>query len=61
MTAILPSIAASELVGIVEARPASLRRLSREMCLAWNPRLLRIRTALEPARKLFGAVFRIGD
>ncbi len=61
MAAILPTIAAVEILGdgIVEVNSSSLKRLGREMCLAWNPRLLRIRTALEPACRTFAAAFRI--
>jgi len=61
MAAILPSIAGTELgrVGIKEVKAVPLKSFGREICLAWNPRLLRIRTALEKAGSTFAQVFRI--
>lgn len=53
--AILPSLAAAELEssGAVELRVDHLKSLSRELVLAWNPRLARIRTALARAIPIF--------
>jgi DNA-binding transcriptional LysR family regulator len=61
VAAILPSIASVELErsGIKEVKAAALKSFEREMCLAWNPRLLRIRTALAKAEKRFTEVFRL--
>lgn len=61
MAAILPSIAGVELgrAGIKEVKAAPLKSFGREICLAWNPRLLRIRTALDKAERTFAQVFRI--
>jgi len=61
MAAILPSIASVELkrAGIREVKAASLKSFGREVCLAWNPRLLRIRTALNKAERTFAEVFQI--
>ena len=58
---ILPSIAAVDLKRMKarEVKLAALGSLKREMCLAWNPRLLRIRTALGRASKVFSEAFRI--
>jgi len=51
--AVLPTLATSDLPpkGFVEIGGAPLRSLSRELVLAWNPRLLRVRPA---AGKLLG-------
>ena len=59
--AILPALATADLPakGFVEIGGASLRGLSRELVLAWNPRLARVRPA---AAKLLGkleAAFRL--
>ena len=61
MAAVLPSMAAVELgrAGIKEVAAAPLKSFGREICLAWNPRLLRIRTALDKAERTFAEVFRI--
>ncbi len=61
MAAVLPSIAGVELgrTGIREVKAAPLKSFGREICLAWNPRLLRIRTALAKAERTFAQVFRI--
>ena len=61
MAAILPSIAGVELgrAGIKEVKAAPLKSFGREICLAWNPRLLRIRTALDKAERIFAQAFRI--
>ena len=61
MAAVLPSIARVELgrAGIKEVKAAPLKSFGREICLVWNPRLLRIRTALEKAERIFGQAFRI--
>jgi DNA-binding transcriptional LysR family regulator len=64
MAAILPSIAGVELkrAGISEVKAAPLKSFGWEICLAWNPRLLRIRTALGKAERAFAEVFRVdGD
>jgi DNA-binding transcriptional LysR family regulator len=52
LAAILPTLAAGELRGAKarEFRLDILSALEREMCIAWNPRLLRIRPALEPIK-----------
>jgi len=49
---ILPRLAAQELqkIGLREVEASALETLERELCLAWNPRHFRIRTALEKAR-----------
>ncbi len=56
--AILPSIAAAELLvpGVAELKPELLRSLSRRIVLAWNPRLARIRAVLEKAIPVFHGV-----
>ena len=61
VAAILPSIAAVDLerLGAKEMRFAALDGLRREFCLAWNPRVLRIRTVLDRASKVLGQAFRI--
>jgi len=61
MAAILPSVAAAELKdsAIQESKIPALDSLSRQMCLAWNPRTLRIRQALEKARQVFSVEFRV--
>ena len=61
MGAILPSVAAVDLerLGAKEMRFAALDGLRREICLAWNPRVLRIRAALDRASKVFGQAFRV--
>jgi DNA-binding transcriptional LysR family regulator len=61
MAAVLPSIAGVELArsGIREVKGVALKSFAREMCLTWNPRLLRIRTALDKAERTFAEVFRI--
>jgi DNA-binding transcriptional LysR family regulator len=53
--ALLPSIASAELADsdVVELSPDFLRPLSREIVLAWNPRLARIRAAVEKALSAF--------
>ena len=53
MAAILPSLAAADLAaaGVREARVRFLRNLEREICLASNPRLARIRPALQQVAK----------
>lgn len=61
MAAILPSIADVELqrAGIKKSGADPLKSFGREICLAWNPRLLRIRSALDKAGKIFGEAFQI--
>ena len=51
MAAILPSPAGIELsrLGIEQIELSVLKDFEREICLAWNPRLFRIRSALEKA------------
>jgi DNA-binding transcriptional LysR family regulator len=58
---ILPSVAAVDLerVGAQEVRMGILDGLKREVWLAWNPRVLKIRTALEKASQVFRQVFRV--
>jgi DNA-binding transcriptional LysR family regulator len=58
---ILPSVAAVDLgrVGTQELRIGILEGLKREVWLAWNPRVLKIRTALEKASQVFSQVFRV--
>jgi hypothetical protein len=46
-------------LGARELKIAVLDSLRRDICLAWNPRLLRIRTALDNANKVFTQAFRI--
>jgi len=52
---ILPSMAANEMPGLaVSEVPTKLfQGLEREICLAWNPRQLHIRSALDRARGVF--------
>jgi len=61
VAAILPSVAAVDLVqrGAQELKIGILDGLRREVCLAWSPRLLRIRAALDRASKVFAQAFRI--
>jgi DNA-binding transcriptional LysR family regulator len=58
---ILPSIAAVDLnrLKAKAVEVAELDSLGREICLAWNPRVLRIRTALERAKGVLGEVLAI--
>jgi DNA-binding transcriptional LysR family regulator len=55
---ILPSFASADLVRerFVEVPLPLLKSYERIVCLAWNPRLLRLRPALEKVVKLLGAV-----
>lgn len=59
--AILPGIAAADLAGsgAVEVKPDFLRDLSRELILAWNPRLARVRIAVDSAVAVFRSTCRI--
>ena len=59
--AVLPSAAAVELarLGAQELKIGILDSLRREVCLAWSPRGLRIRPALDKASKVFAQAFRI--
>jgi hypothetical protein len=60
VAAILPSIAAVDLKRM-RARKVNLRvldTLKREICLAWNPRLLRIKRTMEEAKKALGRTLR---
>ena len=61
VAAILPSVAAVELgrLGAREMKIPVLDGLRREICLAWSPRVLRIRAALDKANKVFAQVFRV--
>ncbi|HSU57133.1 MAG TPA: hypothetical protein VLT36_24035, partial [Candidatus Dormibacteraeota bacterium] len=61
LAAVLPSIAGVELGrnGIPKVNAPPLKNFGREICLAWNPRLLRIRTALVKAERTFAQVFRL--
>lgn len=56
--AILPSLARDEFRSgnIVELQPDWLRPLGREMVLAWNPRLVRIRSAVAKAIPVISSV-----
>lgn len=56
---ILPSVAAADLerAGAQELEVGMLDGLRREVWLAWNPRVLKIRSALEKARQVFSQVF----
>jgi DNA-binding transcriptional LysR family regulator len=58
---ILPSMAAEELtkLGLVEIQAKVLQSFEREICLAWSPRQLRIRMALEKARNVFADSFQV--
>lgn len=63
VAAVLPSVAAVDL-GLLRAQELSigiLDSLKREICLAWSPRVLRIRPALDRVSKVFGQAFRIAD
>src|ERR1035437_2654743 len=59
--AVLPSVAAVDLgrLGAQELKIGILEGLRREVCLAWSPRVLRIRTALDKASKVFAQAFRV--
>ncbi len=61
VAAILPGIAAVELerLGAREVRIPVLDGLGRELCLAWSPRVLKIRSALDKVSKVFAQVFRV--
>jgi DNA-binding transcriptional LysR family regulator len=54
LAGILPSIAAAELrqMGMSEVPSEALKAFDREICIAWNPRQLRVRSALEKTRKV---------
>jgi len=58
---ILPSVAAEDLerAGAHGLRVGILDALKREVWLAWNPRVLKIRTALAKASQVFSQVFRV--
>ncbi len=58
---ILPSAAAVELgqAGVEELNVAVLDSLKRETCLAWNPRMVKIRTGLRKAGEVFSDLFRM--
>jgi LysR family transcriptional regulator, nitrogen assimilation regulatory protein len=61
VAAVLPSVAVVELgrLGAKEIRFPVLDGLKREICLAWSPRLMRIRPALDNTSKVFAQVFKI--
>ena len=63
MAAVLPNAAAVDLarLGAQELRIGILDSLRREVCLAWSPRVLRIRTALDRVGKVFGQTFRVAN
>jgi DNA-binding transcriptional LysR family regulator len=54
--AVLPSISRSELLrsGANELKPEFLRPLSRQIVLAWNPRMARVRSVVDQGIKIFG-------
>jgi DNA-binding transcriptional LysR family regulator len=60
--AVLPSLACREFNtgGVTEVKPRWLGSLSREMVLAWNPRLARIRPVLLKAISVCKAACRLG-
>jgi DNA-binding transcriptional LysR family regulator len=60
LAAILPTVAAANLgSGVRQVELKALCSLERRICLAWNPRVLRIRTALERARNIFVHAFKV--
>lgn len=61
LAGILPQMAADELsvLGLQEIRSRELQAFEREICLAWNPRQLRIRRALEVPCAIFAESFRV--
>jgi DNA-binding transcriptional LysR family regulator len=61
VAAVLPSVAGVDLgvLGAQELKIGVLDSLKREICLAWSPRMLRIRAALDKAGKVFAQAFRI--
>lgn len=60
LAAILPTVAAADLgSGVREVKLKALGSLERRICLAWNPRVLRIRNALDGARKTFIQFFKV--
>jgi hypothetical protein len=61
VAAILPSVAAVDLgrLGAQELKIGILDSLRREVCLAWSPRVLRIRAALDHVGRVFGQAFRV--
>jgi DNA-binding transcriptional LysR family regulator len=60
LAAVLPAIAALDFGPEVrQIQLKAFRSLERKICLAWNPRFLKIRTALEKARKTFVEVFKL--
>ncbi len=58
---ILPSAAAVELrrAEVEEIKLGVLDSLKREICLAWNPRMVKIRTVLGKAGEVFSQLFRV--
>jgi hypothetical protein len=46
-------------LGAQELRIGILDSLRREVCLAWSPRVLKIRVSLDKASKVFAQAFRI--
>ena len=58
MAAILPAIAATELQGLgaVEVKLDILRHFERKMCVASNPRLVRLRPVLQKLGTSFAAL-----
>ena len=60
LAGILPGMAAAEMreLGMIEIPSKALQAFDREICLAWNPRQLRVRTALEKARSVLVEILR---
>jgi DNA-binding transcriptional LysR family regulator len=61
VAAILPSVAALDLapLGVQEVKIGMFDSLKRELCVAWTPRLLRIRPALEKVSEVLPQVLQI--
>jgi DNA-binding transcriptional LysR family regulator len=61
VAAVLPSVVVVDLgrLGAQELKIGILDSLSREICLAWSPRMLKVRAALDKASKVFAQAFRI--
>ena len=60
LAAILPNVAAADIgSGVRRVDLKVLGSLERSVCLAWNPRVLKIRTILERASKVFAQVFKV--
>ncbi len=61
LAGILPSIAAQDIrqFGMIEIPSKALHAFEREICLAWNPRQLRVRVALEKVRSVLIETIRL--